>query len=205
MPVKTRGSILFLAGRMARSVSNGPGTRAVIWVQGCSLGCSGCFNPGLRFLHEGIEVSTTELASWVQSLSGIEGISVSGGEPTDQLPGILELLDNIRSCRPGLSVLLFSGRTLEHILDLEDGKRLVAGLDVLVDGPYDHLKGNPAGVWPSSLNQRIHLLTGRYQMADFKSIPEVEVQIAPDGTVCMTGLGGFTILTDHSQTVTPFT
>jgi anaerobic ribonucleoside-triphosphate reductase activating protein len=194
-----------LAGKLARSASNGPGTRAVIWVQGCSLDCPACYNPGLRPLHDGEEVSTTELASWAQSLSGIEGISISGGEPTDQLPGILELLDNLRGCRSGLSVLLFSGRSLEQILDLEDGKRLIAGLDVLVDGPYDHLKANPAGVWPSSSNQRIHLLTGRYQMADFKSIPEAEVQIAPDGTVCMTGLGGFTILTDRSQTVTPFT
>jgi pyruvate-formate lyase-activating enzyme len=27
------------------SHTNGPGLRAVLWVQGCSLGCPRCFNP----------------------------------------------------------------------------------------------------------------------------------------------------------------
>ncbi|MGE3780657.1 MAG: 4Fe-4S cluster-binding domain-containing protein [Pirellulaceae bacterium] len=29
---------------MECSTVNGPGVRAVIWVQGCSLGCPGCWN-----------------------------------------------------------------------------------------------------------------------------------------------------------------
>ncbi|MCU0780030.1 MAG: radical SAM protein [Akkermansiaceae bacterium] len=30
---------------LPRSRANGPGWRSVVWVQGCSLGCPGCFNP----------------------------------------------------------------------------------------------------------------------------------------------------------------
>ena len=28
-----------------RSRANGPGARFVVWLQGCTLGCPGCFNP----------------------------------------------------------------------------------------------------------------------------------------------------------------
>ncbi|MGD0006352.1 MAG: 4Fe-4S cluster-binding domain-containing protein, partial [Anaerolineaceae bacterium] len=27
------------------SLVNGPGKRSVVWVQGCTLNCPGCFNP----------------------------------------------------------------------------------------------------------------------------------------------------------------
>ena len=30
---------------LRRSAVNGPGERAVIWLQGCDLGCRGCWNP----------------------------------------------------------------------------------------------------------------------------------------------------------------
>ena len=30
-----------------RSRANGPGARFVVWFQGCTLGCPGCFNPHL--------------------------------------------------------------------------------------------------------------------------------------------------------------
>ena len=29
----------------AASRANGPGRRFVVWFQGCTLGCAGCFNP----------------------------------------------------------------------------------------------------------------------------------------------------------------
>ena len=40
---------LNIATTMTRSRANGPGVRAVIWVQGCTIGCPGCYN---NFTHE---------------------------------------------------------------------------------------------------------------------------------------------------------
>src|SRR3972149_712339 len=37
--------ILRLHALLPRSRANGPGMRAVIWFQGCTRGCPGCFNP----------------------------------------------------------------------------------------------------------------------------------------------------------------
>jgi len=32
---------------LSHSRANGPGVRAVLWVQGCTLGCQGCFNSAM--------------------------------------------------------------------------------------------------------------------------------------------------------------
>ena len=37
---------MLIHGFMAHSrVNNGPGVRAVVYFQGCNLGCAGCWNP----------------------------------------------------------------------------------------------------------------------------------------------------------------
>ncbi|WP_425586158.1 4Fe-4S cluster-binding domain-containing protein [Streptomyces sannanensis] len=36
---------------LARSAANGPGLRFVVWSQGCSLACAGCFNPETQEPH----------------------------------------------------------------------------------------------------------------------------------------------------------
>jgi len=37
---------------------NGPGRRAVIWLQGCSLGCKKCWNPATHLSDGGLEIVT---------------------------------------------------------------------------------------------------------------------------------------------------
>ena len=39
-----------------RSRANGPGARFVVWMQGCTLGCPGCFNPATHDARGGREV-----------------------------------------------------------------------------------------------------------------------------------------------------
>ena len=47
---------------LPRSRANGPGWRSVVWVQGCSLGCPGCFNPQT---HDREEIAATPEAEAV--------------------------------------------------------------------------------------------------------------------------------------------
>ena len=183
---------LNLAGKMDRSRSNGPGVRAVIWVQGCTLRCPGCFNPAFQSQQGGIETPLLEIMAWLGSIPGIEGVSISGGEPTDQMAGVLSLVRDIRRTT-GLTILLFSGRIMDVIQKMPGGMELIALLDVLVDGPYDPDRANPWGVWPSSGNQGIRLLSGRYRMTDFEGISPLEFQIADTGVVVMSGMGIFNL------------
>ena len=71
------------------SRANGPGLRAVVWFQGCTLGCPGCFNPATHASHGGATADTVSLANEIL-LAGepIEGVSISGGDlPSDRVSG----------------------------------------------------------------------------------------------------------------------
>src|SRR5262245_29198295 len=97
------------------SRANGPGVRAVLWVQGCSLGCPGCFNPLTHPTTGGELVPTDELVRRLTALGDtIEGITVSGGEPLQQRPALLALLRRLRQ-QTRLSVVLFTGFTWEEV------------------------------------------------------------------------------------------
>jgi len=131
------------------------------------------------------------LIDWIFSMEGIDGITISGGEPTDQMPSLISLLQRVRRLS-GLSVILFSGRTMNEIRSVPGGQELLSLTDVLIVGPYDPSKANPPGAWPASVNQNICLLTGRYSLGDFDGIPHFEVFIDKRGGIIASGMGGFT-------------
>jgi anaerobic ribonucleoside-triphosphate reductase activating protein len=168
-----------------RSRANGPGARFVIWLQGCTLGCPGCFNPGTHDAAGGREVAVAELAAQLAATPGIEGLSLSGGEPLQQPAAAAALLDAARAL--GLSTLAFSGYTEDEIRALPGGPEVLARLDVLIDGRYvagDRLATGLRG----SANQRIRLLTSRYQLADVEATPVAEIRIGRDGELVLTGV-----------------
>ena len=62
------------------SYANGPGSRTVVWTQGCSRRCPGCSNPTTHSHKSRIMVDPQQLAEFVITVDGIEGITVTGGE-----------------------------------------------------------------------------------------------------------------------------
>ncbi|MEW6606452.1 MAG: 4Fe-4S single cluster domain-containing protein [bacterium] len=177
--------------RLAKSYANGPGCRAVIWFQGCPFRCRDCYNQNIQPFDGGIEISVTELLRWLESIKDISGLTLSGGEPTEQMTGLLVFLYEIRKTT-NLSILIFSGRTLEQVLSMPGGKEMLSLADVLIDALYEPQLSNPAGIWPSSSNQTIHFLTGRYSEEDFQGLPECEAIIDKNGDVIITGNFGDT-------------
>ena len=96
---------------LPKSHANGPGPRAVVWVQGCSLGCKGCFNPQTHAKDGGRTVPIDTLVEDILTLrDSIQGLTISGGEPLQQLPSVRLLLRGVRM-RSALSTLLFTGYT----------------------------------------------------------------------------------------------
>ena len=168
-----------------RSRANGPGARFVVWLQGCSLGCPGCFNPTTHDPSGGRETSVDDIARQLADTPGIEGLSLSGGEPLQQAEAAAALLEAARAL--GLSTLAFSGYTLDEIRALPHGPAVLERLDVLIDGRYIAGERLATGL-RGSANQRIHLLTARYQLADVEATPIAEIRIAPGGDVVLTGV-----------------
>ncbi len=182
-----RRPALLLHQIIPASRSNGPGLRCVIWVQGCRLGCPGCFNPETHSFEGGSLIGIEELSAQFLSLgSGIEGLTISGGEPFHQAAALAHLVERIKA-RSTLSIIAFTGYTLEELHGIRQAGRVLAGLDVLIAGRFEQSKRVAAGLAGSS-NKQFHFLTGRYSRRDFDPIPEAEVLILPDGSVQLTGI-----------------
>jgi anaerobic ribonucleoside-triphosphate reductase activating protein len=170
-----------------RSRANGPGSRFVMWFQGCSLGCPGCFNPGTHAPtsqdRRPVDVLVDEILAQGQA---IEGITLSGGEPFEQPDAALALVSAVRA-RSELSILIFSGYTIEEIRAMPQGPAVLAHVDVLLDGRYQARQRLGRGL-RGSANQRIHLLSERYGVADVEATPEAEIRIDAQGRVVLTGV-----------------
>jgi anaerobic ribonucleoside-triphosphate reductase activating protein len=167
--------------------ANGPGSRFVVWMQGCTLGCPGCFNPTTHDSLGGREVSVDELAAEMARArdAGSEGLSLSGGEPLQQAEAAVALLDAARAL--GMSTLAFSGYTIDEIRALPHGPDVLARLDVLIDGRYVSTERLAEGL-RGSANQRIQVLTDRYARSDIEATPVAEIRISATGEAILTGV-----------------
>lgn len=176
-----------LHGLAPRSRANGPGARFVLWFQGCTLACPGCFNPDTHAAAGGQRHTVDALIDTIAAQgTAIEGVTLSGGEPLQQPEAALALVRAVRA-RTGLSVLVFSGYTIDEIRDMPLGPALLAQLDVLVDGRYQAPARLGRGL-RGSANQGIHLLSERYTRAQVEATPEAEIRIDPQGRIVLTGV-----------------
>ncbi len=186
---------LNVSATLHSSHANGPGARAVIWVQGCSLGCPGCYNPDTH-KHSPLHiVPAQDLADWVSSLEGIEGITFSGGEPFEQARGVSETIRLARANRPDLSVFIFTGYDMAELRSSRDERvaSLLGMADMLSAGRYDAASRDPSLLWRGSSNQELVYLTERYSQ-DMESTwseesPIEEVHVLSN-TVFRTGFLG---------------
>ncbi len=170
-----------------QSDSNGPGCRCVIWVQGCSLNCPGCFNPETHPADLGERVAVGDLCNRVISLGdSIEGITISGGEPLEQIDALTRFLSCIKK-HSDLSVLLFSGYSLDEISKMQQSTELLSCVDVLIAGRYEQTLRSSIGL-VGSINQTVCFMTDQYSLNDLSVIPSGEVIISDDGQVIITGI-----------------
>lgn len=158
--------------RIAQTISvteaEGPGRRFAIWVQGCPLRCPECCNPEMLTFDGGRDVDVDRLVAEILAAreSGIEGITLIGGEPFAHAEALALLAREVQEA--GLSVMVFSGYTLAELRQKDDDavERLLAETDILVDGRYDRAQPDRTRRWIGSSNQQIHFLSNRYSAAD---------------------------------------
>lgn len=169
------------------SLANGPGPRAVIWVQGCTLRCPGCFNPETHSSHGGEWLSIDDLTRRIISLgTRVEGITLTGGEPLQQFEGTLTLLWAVRQ-QTKLSSILFTGYTWDEVRGMPRSPELLQCVDVLITGRYRASERLAMGL-RGSANKRIHFLTSRYTGVDIDAVPPAEVIVTSSGEVLLTGV-----------------
>jgi anaerobic ribonucleoside-triphosphate reductase activating protein len=148
--------------------AEGPGRRFALWVQGCSLRCAGCCNPDMFARQGGTVFEVSALVERVRATSGLEGLSVLGGEPFEQAEPLAQLCAEVRAA--GLSVMVFTGYTLAELRarapKVPGTSALLGSTDLLVDGRYMRELADHARRWVGSTNQQVHRLTARYAATD---------------------------------------
>lgn len=138
-------------------ISDGPGVRVSIFMQGCTFKCKNCFNPETHDFKGGTEF-TDETIDKVLSLAEpdhIKGLSVLGGEPMHpvNIDGTMKLVKAFKEKYPNKSVWVWSGFLYDDIM--ERNKEIFNYIDVLVDGQYDDSLHDPTLKWKGSSNQRV--------------------------------------------------
>ena len=137
-------------------ISNGPGVRVSIFMQGCTFNCKNCFNKethdfngGHEFLDETID-RILELCSF----NHIVGLSILGGEPMHpkNIDGTTRLSKMFKEKYPDKTIWVWSGFLFDR--DLKD-KEILNYIDVLVDGQYNCELYSPILRWKGSSNQRV--------------------------------------------------
>ncbi len=136
---------------------NGDGIRVSLWVSGCSLHCKGCQNPQTWDFNSGIPFDSEALQELYNALDKeyIQGLTLTGGNPMDNMPEVLHICRTVKERFPDKDIWLYSGYTLEQILQWEVGVCILEYVDVLVDGPYIEEQRDISLKWIGSKNQRV--------------------------------------------------
>lgn len=183
----TAGVTLNIGARVAQTEAEGPGLRYALWTQGCPLRCPGCCNPHLLEDRPNQILSVDTLAKDILHTPDIEGVTFVGGEPFSQAPAAAVLAKTVRAA--GLSVMVFSGFTLDAIRRRPEWLPFLDEIDLLVDGPYVRALHQTDRRWIGSSNQRIRFLTDRYRhlQADWDTGPNTIELRLKNGAVSING------------------
>ena len=137
-------------------ISNGPGVRVSMFVQGCSFHCKNCFNPETWDFNGGKEFTDKTIDEVLKLCDKdyIKGLSILGGEPMNptNIEGTTKLAKAFKKEYPNKNLWVWSGYNFEK--DLKD-KEALKYVDVLVDGQYKDELHSPILKWRGSSNQRV--------------------------------------------------
>ena len=137
-------------------ISNGPGVRVSIFMQGCTFNCKQCFNPETHDFEGGKEFNEETIDRVIELCNNenISGLSILGGEPLHpkNVEGTTKLVKAFKEKLPDKDVWIWSGFTFDG--ELKD-KEVMKYTDVLVDGRYVDELRNPTLKWRGSENQRV--------------------------------------------------
>ena len=172
---------MYYAKMRRYDVANGPGIRTTLFVSGCKHNCPGCFNKEAQSFKFGEPWSQKDEEDFLSFAKDpyIQGVTILGGEPMDQImdDDLLRLLTRIKK-ETNQSIWIYSGYTYEEILGHPKRLELLRQCDVLVDGKFIIAEKDLRLHYRGSRNQRIvdvktSLETGMIKQIDFTSKGEV--------------------------------
>ena len=136
-------------------ISNGPGVRVSVFMQGCTFHCKGCFNSETWDFEAGEEFNS-EVIDHIMELCSkdfIVGLSILGGEPMhpNNIDGTTLLAKKFKEKYPNKNLWVWTGFTFETLKD----KEVLKYIDTLIDGQFKIDLFDPTLKWKGSSNQRV--------------------------------------------------
>jgi anaerobic ribonucleoside-triphosphate reductase activating protein len=163
---------------------NGPGNRFVLWTQGCSKGCSECFNPETWSTNVYKELSPKQIFELIKDFE-VDGVTISGGDPLEQEDELLELLMLLSTIRLSKGIILFSGFTRAEISSNIIRESCLRYIDVLIDGRYEKNLKVDFSLRGSS-NQEFYFFSNKISSTELVFDQEIEIS-SLEGDIMMTG------------------
>lgn len=164
----------------------GPGKRLVVWLQGCSLACEGCWNQDMWSFRERNLLHRQALLEMILASPVIEGITLLGGEPLQQAANTLWLLRQLRESST-LTVILYSGFTLAEVHAMGMLNSIDQMVDLFISGRYQKAQRTTFHQWIGSTNQEFYYPESSRITARSARVNEVEIIISEHGDVRMLG------------------
>lgn len=162
-----QGDLLNFATVKYFDIANGEGVRTSLFVSGCRRGCKNCFNAVAWDFAAGEPFDAGVEEEILKSLDHpfCDGLSILGGEPMEpeNQAGLVEFVERVRCAYPrgaGKTIWCYTGDTLDELMlggrhHTEVTDRLLAALDILVDGPFVQELYDISLRFRGSSNQRV--------------------------------------------------
>lgn len=175
------------------SKANGPGNRFVIWTQGCTKQCKGCFNPETWNNKLNLYFEPNEIFNIIKNCQ-IDGVTLTGGDPLEQPKEILELVKLLHSLDLPKGIILFTGYKLEEINSLgNETKECLNYIDLLIDGKFEE-NNKINNSLRGSDNQNFHFLSDKLENEEIEIDQIIEIGINNFNTY----ITGFPILNKYN-------
>lgn len=143
------------------SCDDGPGIRTVLFLQGCAKGCPGCHNGSVSRRGEGTTVTVDKLVEMLTLQCRNRKITISGGEPLEQLQPLLALLTELK--KREFNLCLYTGWDLEQV-----PPELLLLLDYIKVGAFQRELSHEPLRFAGSSNQRMYQLRGGKIVKSFR-------------------------------------
>ena len=146
---------LKVAGIVNDSITDGPGLRYTLFLQGCPHHCEGCHNPQTWSQNGGTIMDSNIILEQIKNNTLLQGVTFSGGEPLIQAKNLILLANEIKKLN--LDLAIYTGYTFEELLqnNNEYQIQLLKIADILIDGRFDKNKKDYKLKFCGSYNQRI--------------------------------------------------
>ncbi|PVZ68916.1 4Fe-4S single cluster domain-containing protein [Pelagibaculum spongiae] len=163
----------------------GPGNRFVIWLQGCTLACKGCWNTAMWPHKENRLIERSFLLKQIIKEKNIEGITFLGGEPLQQCENVRWLISKIKM--HNLSAMLYTGYEWSEIKANQNHLDVCNSTDILITGRFLQNERNTNLLWRGSDNQIVNFISNKYSSLKLKEVNQVEITIEEDGALKIYG------------------